>query len=105
MDRYGGTLKNKARFVLEVVKIVRANFPTEKPNFLRVSALDLKDEVEGLRHKKIFTAPGYQVPFAQQIKRAVPGLAVVAVRTILDGPQVEEVLKNEKTEFLLSTFV
>lgn len=50
MDHYDGTLKNKARFVLEVVKIVRANFPTEKPSFLRVSALDLKDEVEGLRH-------------------------------------------------------
>ncbi|KAH7057682.1 hypothetical protein BKA57DRAFT_447513 [Linnemannia elongata] len=49
MDRYGSTLKNKAQFVLEVVKIVRANFPTEKPSFLRVSALDLKDEVQRLR--------------------------------------------------------
>ncbi|KAH7048777.1 hypothetical protein BKA57DRAFT_462307, partial [Linnemannia elongata] len=49
VDRYGGTLKNKTQFALEVVKIVRANFPTEKPSFLRVSALDLKDEVERLR--------------------------------------------------------
>ncbi|OAQ25269.1 hypothetical protein K457DRAFT_23357 [Linnemannia elongata AG-77] len=51
-------------------------------------------------NKKIFTAPGYQVPFAERIKRAVRGLAVVAVRTILDGPQVEEVLKNDKAEFV-----
>jgi len=43
----------------------------------------------------ILTAPGYQVCFAVQTKRAVPGLAVVAVRTILDGPQAEEVLKNK----------
>ncbi|KAF9130071.1 hypothetical protein BGX30_013644 [Mortierella sp. GBA39] len=37
---------------------------------------------------------------SQQIKRVVPGLAVVAVRIILDGPQAEEVLKSEKADLV-----
>jgi len=48
VDRYDGSLKNRARFVLEVVKTVRANISAEKPSFLRVSALDLEEEVEGI---------------------------------------------------------
>ncbi|KAG9061291.1 hypothetical protein KI688_007629 [Linnemannia hyalina] len=131
-DHYGGSLENRARFLLEVVKAVRANFPAEKPIFLRISASDLVEEVEGIEdsweieqtiqiakwvrdagvdvlhvssggntsQQKILTSPGYQVPFAEQIKRAVPGLAVVAVGIILDGPQAEEVLKSEKADLV-----
>ncbi|KAG9061299.1 hypothetical protein KI688_007637 [Linnemannia hyalina] len=131
-DHYGGSLENRARFLLEVVKAVRANFPAEKPIFLRVSASDLVEEVEGIEdsweieqtiqiakwvrdagvdvlhvssggntsQQKILTSPGYQVPFAEQIKRAVPGLAVVAVGIILDGLQAEEVLKSEKADLV-----
>ncbi|KAG9061247.1 hypothetical protein KI688_007585 [Linnemannia hyalina] len=130
-DHYGGSLENRARFLLEVVEAVRANFPAEKPIFLRVSASDLV-EVEGIEdsweaehtiqiakwvrdagvdvlhvssggntsQQKILTSPGYQVPFAEQINCAVPGLAVVAAGFILDGPQAEEVLKSEKADFV-----
>ncbi|KAF9536220.1 hypothetical protein EC957_012098, partial [Mortierella hygrophila] len=131
-DHYGGSLENRARFLLEVVKAVRANFPTEKPIFLRVLASDLVEEVEGIEdsweieqtiqiakwvhdagvdvlhvssggntsQQKIVTSLGYQVPFAEQIKRAVPGLAVVAVGIILDDPQADEVLKSEKADLV-----
>ncbi|KAG0283972.1 hypothetical protein BGZ98_006087, partial [Dissophora globulifera] len=44
-DQYGGSLENRARFMLEVVKEVRDNFPAEKPVFLRVSASDLVENV------------------------------------------------------------
>ncbi|KAG0253727.1 hypothetical protein BG011_006208, partial [Mortierella polycephala] len=44
-DKYGGSLENRARFLLEVIEVVRANFPAEKPIFLRLSASDLVEEV------------------------------------------------------------
>ncbi|KAF9402619.1 hypothetical protein BGZ76_007276, partial [Entomortierella beljakovae] len=39
-DQYGGSLENRARFLLEVIREVRDNFPAEKPILLRVSATD-----------------------------------------------------------------
>ncbi|KAG9070429.1 hypothetical protein KI688_007965 [Linnemannia hyalina] len=116
-DHYGGSLENRARFLLKVVKAMRANFPAEKPIFLRVSASDLVEEIAkwardadvdvlhvssggNASQQKILTSPGYQVPFAEQIKRAVPGLAVVAVGIILHGPLEEEVLKSEKADLV-----
>ncbi|KAF9968894.1 protein disulfide-isomerase precursor [Actinomortierella ambigua] len=39
-DHYGGSFENRARFLLEVIRAVRANFTAEKPVFLRVSATD-----------------------------------------------------------------
>ncbi|KAF8912469.1 hypothetical protein BGZ58_005795, partial [Dissophora ornata] len=128
-DKYGGSLENRARFLLEVVASVRANFPAEKPIFLRVSASDLvEDVVDGpsweieqtiqiaqwvrdagvdVLHvssggntalQQIKAGLGYQVPFAERIKKAVPGLHIIAVGIILDGKQAEEVLENEKAD-------
>jgi 2,4-dienoyl-CoA reductase-like NADH-dependent reductase (Old Yellow Enzyme family) len=39
-DQYGGSLENRARLLLEVVREVRAKFSTEKPIFLRLSVSD-----------------------------------------------------------------
>lgn len=39
-DKYGGSLENRARLLLEVVREVRANFSAEKPIFLRLSVSD-----------------------------------------------------------------
>ncbi|KAF9098171.1 hypothetical protein BGX29_007757, partial [Mortierella sp. GBA35] len=46
-DKYGGSLENRARFLLEVISEVRANFPAEKPIFLRVSATDYIEHLDG----------------------------------------------------------
>ena len=43
-DDYGGSLANRMRFPLEVVRAVREAWPTEKPLFVRVSSID---DVEG----------------------------------------------------------
>ncbi len=39
-DEYGGSLENRARFPLEVVRAVRANFPEGLPVWVRISATD-----------------------------------------------------------------
>jgi 2,4-dienoyl-CoA reductase-like NADH-dependent reductase (Old Yellow Enzyme family) len=39
-DRYGGSLHNRMRFALEVVRAVRERWPDELPVFFRVSATD-----------------------------------------------------------------
>ncbi|KAG0294099.1 hypothetical protein BGZ96_001786 [Linnemannia gamsii] len=129
-DHYGGSLENRARFLLEVIKEVRENFPAEKPIILRVSATDYVQHLEGpsweieqtvqiakwvkdagvdvfhvssggnTYQQKIKAFPGYQVPFAEQVKRNVPGLHVVAVGLINGGVQAEEVLQEEKADLI-----
>ncbi|KAG0200760.1 hypothetical protein BGX28_006276 [Mortierella sp. GBA30] len=129
-DQYGGTLENRARFLLEVIAEVRANFPAEKPILLRVSATDYVEhlnepswEIEqtvqiakwvkeagvdifhvssggNTAQQKIKAFPGYQVPFAEQVKRQVPGLHVIAVGLITGGIQAEEVLQQEKADLI-----
>jgi 2,4-dienoyl-CoA reductase-like NADH-dependent reductase (Old Yellow Enzyme family) len=39
-DQYGGSFENRVRFPLEVVRAVRANFPTELPVWMRLSVTD-----------------------------------------------------------------
>ena len=43
-DEYGGSRENRMRFPLEVVSAVRAAWPSDKPLFVRVSAID---DIEG----------------------------------------------------------
>ncbi|MBC7633063.1 NADH:flavin oxidoreductase/NADH oxidase [Aeromicrobium sp.] len=116
-DRYGGSFDNRTRLVVEVVDAVRAVWPVGKPLFVRLSATDwadggwdvgqtarlgavLKDHGVDLvdvssggavAHQKITVGPGYQVPFAREV-REVSGLPVVAVGLITDPVQAEQVL-------------
>ncbi len=39
-DEYGGSLENRMRFLIEAIDEIRANFPEEKPVFMRVVAHD-----------------------------------------------------------------
>src|SRR5262245_18082748 len=39
-DHYGGSLENRMRFAVEVVRGVRRHWPERKPLFLRISAVD-----------------------------------------------------------------
>ncbi len=93
-DRYGGSLENRMRFLLQVVERVRGLMPEEMPLFVRISASDwteggwdLEQSVElAIRLKglgvdlidvssggtvpyaRIPVAKGYQVPFARRIR-------------------------------------
>ncbi|MDE1178021.1 MAG: NADH:flavin oxidoreductase/NADH oxidase [Edaphobacter sp.] len=42
-DEYGGSLENRARFPLEVIRAVRASFPSELPVWVRLSVTDWVD--------------------------------------------------------------
>ena len=101
-DNYGGSLENRMRFPLEVFDAVRAAFPKDKPVGIRLSATDwveggwdvestiaLSAELKkrgvdwvdvssaGLSAaQKITVGPGYQVAFAEAVKKATVLLEV-----------------------------
>ncbi|KAF9915297.1 hypothetical protein BX616_006485 [Lobosporangium transversale] len=130
-DKYGGSLENRARFLLEVIEAVRANFPAEKPIFLRVSASDLVEKVidgpswdieqtvqlakwvkevgvdvfhvssgGNVAQQVIEARPGYQIPFAERVKKEVFGLYVVAVGHITNGIQAEQILQEGQADMI-----
>lgn len=128
-DKYGRDRAGRMRFALEVVAEVRANWPEGKPLFFRVSSEDgggeggwgLDDSVVlalelhkagvdivdcssgGLRVSATLSnqarGPGYQVPFADRIKHE-GGIPTMAVGLILDGPQAEKILREDRADLI-----
>ena len=125
-DSYGGSFENRIRFLLEVTEVVRKEWPEEKPLFVRISATDwtdggwtLEDSVKlSVELKKlgvdlidtstggnvpkatIPSQPGYQVPFAAQIKKEA-NILTGAVGQIISAKQSEEILKQGKADLIL----
>lgn len=52
-DEYGGSFENRTRLTLEIVDLTRQTIPEDMPLFLRVSATDWLDEVEGIEGWKV----------------------------------------------------
>ncbi len=125
-DQYGGTLENRMRFPLEVVKAVREVWPQNKPVGVRLSASDWDtasswdiDEAVvfakacekigvdwidvssgGVSHQqKIDLKPGYQVHFAEAIKQTV-SIPVMAVGLITEAEQAEEIVASQKADMV-----
>ncbi len=116
-DEYGGSFKNRIRFALEVIEAVRKIMPGSMPLFLRISATDwvndgwtIDDSVELARavrplgvdlidcssggstpHAEIPVRPGYQVPFAERIRREA-GILTGAVGLITEPEQADNIL-------------
>jgi 2,4-dienoyl-CoA reductase-like NADH-dependent reductase (Old Yellow Enzyme family) len=125
-DEYGGPFANRARFGLEVVEAVRASWPANLPLLLRISATDwaeggwdIDEAVElarlvrplgvdlidcssgGLaRHQKIALAPGYQVPFAERIRREA-GIPTGAVGLITSAGQADAIVRSGQADMVL----
>ncbi len=126
-DRHGGSFENRTRLVREVIAAVRDVWPAELPLWLRLSATDWVDEggwdveqsVELARqvkslgvdlidvssggllpHAKIPLAPGYQVPFAAQIRREA-GIATGAVGLITGAEQAAQIVANGDADVVL----
>ncbi|WP_136193499.1 NADH:flavin oxidoreductase/NADH oxidase [Actinomyces procaprae] len=124
-DAYGGSPEGRRRFPLEVVAAVREAIGDDTVLDIRLSATDWaeggltgEDTAELSRQLvragvdvlhvstggnvpgKVPVGPGYQVPFAAQVKQAVAGLTtpgggqaqVVAVGIIDSGLQAEQIL-------------
>ena len=127
-DRYGGSLKNRMRFPLEVAAAVRALWPRQKPMFVRISAVDgigvgwsIEDSVvfakalaeRGIdlidcstggmklpREKNLVArTPGFQVPFAAQIRREAR-VPTMTVGLILDPHQAEAILQSGDADLI-----
>ena len=125
-DEYGGSLSNRMRFALEVIQAVRAEWPDNLPLFLRISASDwveggwtVEHSVELARcvrdlgidlidcssggnspEQKIPLGPGYQVPFAERIRRDA-GIPTGAVGLITEAWQAEEIVGSGKADLVL----
>lgn len=126
IDGYGGSFEHRTRLVREVVAAVREVWPVELPLWLRISATDwadggwqaedsvrLAEQVKPLGvdlidvssgglvpHVKIPLAPGYQVPFAAQIRHEA-GIATGAVGLITESEQAEGILAGGAADVVL----
>ena len=126
-DEYGGSLENRARFLLEVVKAVRTEWPKELPMFVRLSCTDwveggltADESVEICRmlaetgdvdlidastggadpRQSIRPFPGYQVSFSERIRREA-GVATGAVGMINTPDLAEEILANGRADLII----
>jgi len=125
-DEYGGSLENRARFLLRVVHAVRARVGDEVPVFVRISAsdytpggwdidgsvelaamlreagVDLVDVSSGgnVANATIPLGPGYQVHFAKEIRQKT-GIATAAVGLITEPAQAEEILDDGASDAVL----
>jgi 2,4-dienoyl-CoA reductase-like NADH-dependent reductase (Old Yellow Enzyme family) len=126
-DGYGGSLENRARLLLEVVRAVRGEWPADLPLFVRISATDwvpggwdLPQSIAVARllradggvdlidcssggndpRQQMSVQPGYQVPFAEAIRREA-GMATGAVGLIRDPEQAEAILAQGQADLIV----
>jgi 2,4-dienoyl-CoA reductase-like NADH-dependent reductase (Old Yellow Enzyme family) len=125
-DEYGASFENRIRFALEVAAAVRAVWPASLPLFVRISATDwveggwdIDESVELARRlgvlgvdlidcssgglapqQQIRLGPGYQVPFAERIRRE-SGVLTGAVGLITAPPQANEIVRSGQADLVL----
>jgi 2,4-dienoyl-CoA reductase-like NADH-dependent reductase (Old Yellow Enzyme family) len=125
-DAYGGSFESRTRFVRECVQAMRAVWPESLPLFVRISATDwvdggwdLPQSIELARLLKplgvdlidcssggavpkasIPVGPGYQVPFAEAIRRET-GMLTGAVGLITEPQQAEAILQQGQADLVL----
>ena len=125
-DEYGGSFENRVRFAVEVTKAIRSQWPDSLPLFIRISAsdwveggwtiddsvklacilkplaVDLVDCSSGglVPNAKIEFGPGYQVPFAAQIRREA-GILTGAVGMIAEPEQADRIIREGRADLTL----
>ena len=125
-DEYGGPFENRVRLLLEVVAATREVWPENLPLIVRLSAtdwteggwnadesvqlaallktrsVDLIDCSTGGNVPKasIPVGPGYQVPFAERIRREA-GILTGAVGLITTPAEAETILTNGQADLVL----
>jgi 2,4-dienoyl-CoA reductase-like NADH-dependent reductase (Old Yellow Enzyme family) len=125
-DSYGGSFENRTRILREVVSAVRDVWPERAPLFVRISATDwveggwdIEQSVELSRQlknmgvdlidcssggnaarAKIPVGPGYQTPFAEQI-RLETGILTGTVGMITSPVQAEHILATGQADAVI----
>jgi len=124
-DEYGGSLENRMRFPLEVFRAIRTAFPADRAVGAKISGSDFVDggfspddavvyaralkaagcayvTVSGggvVLDAKIPVGPGYQVPFAERVKKET-GITTGAVGMITDPQQAEAIIAGGQADFI-----
>jgi 2,4-dienoyl-CoA reductase-like NADH-dependent reductase (Old Yellow Enzyme family) len=125
-DEYGGPFENRIRFLLEVIESVQEVWPKENPLFVRISAtdwteggwtaddsvalakvlinkgIDLIDCSTGgnVATVKIPVKPGYQVEFAEKVKKE-SGILTGAVGMITEPKQADEIIQEGEADLII----
>ena len=125
-DSYGGSFENRIRFLLETTRATRKVWPENLPFTVRISCTDwaeggwdIEQSVELARrlkaegvdlidcssggavpHAKIPVGPGFQVPFAERIRREA-GIATAAVGMITEAKQADAVVRSGQADLVL----
>lgn len=118
-DEYGGSFENRTRFLLEIIAEVQEVWPEDLPLFVRISAsewteggwtgddssalakilkdkgVDLIDCSSGgnVAGAKIPLGPGYQVPFAEKVRKEA-GILTGAVGLITEPLQADSIIQT-----------
>jgi len=125
-DAYGGSFENRTRILREVVTAVRDAWPERAPLFVRISATDwidggwdIQQSVELARqlkklgadlidcssggnvpHAEMPAGPGYQTPFAEQIRREA-NILTGAVGMITSHIQAEHIMVTGQADVVI----
>ncbi len=126
-DRYGGSLENRARLLMQTLDAIRAEWPAELPLAVRLSCTDWVpggwDVAETVALARLLKArgdvdfvdcssggndsaqripvhPGYQVGFAELVRRDA-GIATAAVGLIHSPDLAEEILANGRADLVV----
>jgi 2,4-dienoyl-CoA reductase-like NADH-dependent reductase (Old Yellow Enzyme family) len=125
-DEYGGSFENRIRLLLRVAKSIREVWPEQRPVFVRISATDWKENgwdlaqsIELARQLKsvgldlidvssgglipgvrIPLGPGYQVPFAEAIRRDAE-IATGTVGMIVEPAQADTIISSGQADVVL----
>jgi len=123
-DEYGGSLENRARLLLRVVDAVREAISETRAILVRLSCTDwieggltIEDQAQVARWLKAHgvdlldcssgaitsfvppVGPGYQVPFAEKIRREA-GIATMSVGLITTPEMAEEIVRNGRADMV-----
>lgn len=124
-DEYGGSFENRIRLLLEVTAAIKEVWPAENALFIRLSATDwaeggwspeesiklaaiLKEKGADLidcssggnvPYQVIPVGPGYQVQFAEAIKKGAD-ILTGAVGLITEAKQAEEILQEGRADLI-----
>jgi 2,4-dienoyl-CoA reductase-like NADH-dependent reductase (Old Yellow Enzyme family) len=124
-DRYGGSLENRMRLLVEVATALRQLLPQDMPLFTRISAtdwveggwdldqsialaralkpigVDLIDASSGalVPWAKIPAAPSFQVPFAAAIRKDT-GILTAAVGMITEPHQADAIIASGEADLV-----
>ena len=124
-DEYGGSIENRTRFIVEVIREIKKVWPEDKAILLRVSAKDYQvngntkvemakiiDIVkkEGIDLVNVSTGgvvsdvsmnvyPGYQIPEAEYIKHKC-NIPVIAGGLITTGDEGTQIIENDRADLI-----